>query len=144
MIGHDSRLAEKSTAAPVAFELFMKYFPVKGNRGVYREVWEYAEAASMPALTDLPAGDPAEGSEWMDSFSWTNRSQSYFSRVRGFFIPPNDNDYQFVLQDCKTPSDDFIMYFSPNGAEDEALVVLECPDNGRRWSERYTLTGGKR
>ncbi|XP_078698697.1 fibrocystin-L-like isoform X2 [Branchiostoma floridae x Branchiostoma belcheri] len=115
-----------------------------GNRGVYREVWEYSEPASMPALTDLPVGDPTEGPAWTDGFFWTNRSESYFSRMRGFFIPPNDNDYQFVLQDCKKPSDDFILYFSPNGAEDETLDIFECPDSGRRWSERYTLSGSKR
>ncbi|XP_035686784.1 fibrocystin-L-like [Branchiostoma floridae] len=113
-----------------------------GNRGVYREVWEYDESSSIPALTDLPVGEPTE-STWIDSFSWTNRSESYFSRVRGFFIPPNDNDYQFVLQDCVKPSDDFVLYLSPSGPEDEPLDVLECPDSGRRWSERYTLTGGK-
>ncbi|KAI8519352.1 Fibrocystin-L [Branchiostoma belcheri] len=115
-----------------------------GNRGVYREVWEYSEPASMPALTDLPVGDPTEDPAWTDGFFWTNRSESYFSRMRGFFIPPNDNDYQFVLQDCKKPSDDFILYFSPNGAEDETLDIFECPDSGRRWSERYTLSGSKR
>eukprot|EP00058_Branchiostoma_floridae_P026715 XP_002612206.1 hypothetical protein BRAFLDRAFT_108902 [Branchiostoma floridae] len=113
-----------------------------GNRGVYREVWEYDESSSIPALTDLPVGEPTE-STWIDSFSWTNRSESYFSRVRGFFIPPNDNDYQFVLQDCVKASDDFVLYLSPSGPEDEPLDVLECPDSGRRWSERYTLTGGK-
>ncbi|XP_035665207.1 fibrocystin-L-like [Branchiostoma floridae] len=106
-----------------------------GNRGVNKDYWTYADAAAMPALTNLPTGDPAE-SEWGDSMSWGAREGSFISRSKFFFNPPNDNTYQFVLFDCSKPADDFLLRF-----EDESGEVSEwtCPGEGRGYSPRIPL-----
>ncbi|KAI8520669.1 hypothetical protein Bbelb_004230 [Branchiostoma belcheri] len=106
-----------------------------GNRGVNKDFWTYADPASMPALTDLPTGDPSE-TEWGDSTTWGAREGSFISRSRFFFKPPNDNTYQFILFDCNKPADDFLLRF-----EDENGEVSEwtCPDEGRGYSPRMPL-----
>ncbi|CAH1247131.1 PKHD1L1 [Branchiostoma lanceolatum] len=110
-----------------------EFYP--GNRGVNKDYWSYADPAAMPALTDLPTGDPSE-TEWGDSTSWGAREGSFISRSRFFFKPPNDNTYQFVLFDCNKPADDFLLR-----VEDASGEVSEwgCPAEGRGYSPRIPL-----
>lgn len=62
-----------------------------GNRGLLREVWNHTSSFS---LSGYGGGLRKMASEVLPEAS----STSFSNRLRGFFVPPSDNNYTFFIQ----------------------------------------------
>ena len=90
-------------------------FSPTGNRGIVAETWNitYGQTAEqILALTDPDMVD------WVDHLHMSAQRQDFYTtRMKGYFIPPSDNDYRFYVR----ADHDVFLWFSPT--QDPADMV---------------------
>ena len=83
-----------------------------GSRGVFFELWN--DTYSQTPEDVLAWTDPGAIAVTSDDLSWYDPDSGrnhYNTRMRGYFVPPRDNDYQFFVK----ADDRSYLYFSLAG-----------------------------
>ena len=64
-----------------------------------REVWTNTKPSSVSAVGNLkPTAQDYQSEAIPEASAATGESTSFSSRLRGFFVPPSDNNYTFFIQ----------------------------------------------
>ena len=95
------------------------YFTIhdgSGNRGTLLESWTSTESLDVVSAYVTSA----ESTHTLDEWQWSDTIQDRLvSRTRAYFVPPSDNDYQFVV----TADDEAMVWLSPT--DDPAAKVRQ-------------------
>ncbi|XP_074847514.1 fibrocystin isoform X4 [Carettochelys insculpta] len=112
--------------------------PQAGNRGLLFEVWDGAAGADL--------NEAAPGYRWqiVPNASTPERflsqeQQSFSSRLRGFFVAPQTNNYTFWIQADGTAS----LHLSLSEDPGEKVKVASIPAGASKWSELWEKSWSK-
>ncbi|CAM4529887.1 unnamed protein product [Lepidochelys olivacea] len=112
--------------------------PQAGNRGLLFEVWDVA------AGTDLTEAAPGYRWQIVPNASSPERflfqaQQSFSSRLRGFFVAPQTNNYTFWIQADGRAS----LHLSLSEDPGKKVKVASIPAGASEWSERWEKNWSK-
>ncbi|XP_074982450.1 fibrocystin isoform X2 [Caretta caretta] len=112
--------------------------PQAGNRGLLFEVWDDA------AGTDLTEAAPGYRWQIVPNASSPERflfqaQQSFSSRLRGFFVAPQTNNYTFWIQADGRAS----LHLSLSEDPGKKVKVASIPAGASEWSERWEKNWSK-
>ncbi|NXG49891.1 PKHD1 protein, partial [Psilopogon haemacephalus] len=104
--------------------------PQPGNRGLLFEVWDDA--------SDLTEAGPGYRWQFVPNASSPLRflsgaKKSFSSRLRGFFVAPETNNYTFWIQADAQAS----LYFSLSQDPEHKVRIASLPAGGSEWSESW-------
>ncbi|NXC27834.1 PKHD1 protein, partial [Campylorhamphus procurvoides] len=104
--------------------------PQPGNRGLLFEVWDDA--------SDLTEAGPGYRWQFVPNASAPVRflsgaKKSFSSRLRGFFVAPQTNNYTFWLQADSQAS----LYFSLSQDPGHKVIIASLPAGNSEWSENW-------
>ncbi|KAL3886654.1 hypothetical protein ACJMK2_026634, partial [Sinanodonta woodiana] len=111
-----------------------------GGRGLKLEYWTATQKSfeTLEQIWNLSTSAADYHSGIADDAHFEDPNYNNFvSRLSGYFIPPHDGQYQFLLK-CVGQA---ILYFSPTGPSSGKVRIASVP--GERSSPRFTLTKGK-
>ena len=86
---------------------------MSGNRGIRQEMWNTSEEYGQ-SFIDLLVYDTDGYVSFMEDFSFESADYSrnqFVSRFKGYFVPPADGYYQFLIRS----DDDSELFFSGTG-----------------------------
>ncbi|XP_048585401.1 fibrocystin-L isoform X2 [Nematostella vectensis] len=111
--------------------------PYPGARGILREVWTSTKAPGLSSVAGLSLSAIDYHSEVLTEASSPSRpsfgeSTSYSSRLRGFFVPPSDNNYVFYIR----ADDKADLYLSMTHRPEDKQKIATCPSSSTTW-DRY-------
>ena len=74
-----------------------------GSRGLLREIWTSTIKYTLPDIASLDSAAADHHIEyWTESSSpeidTFNRTSGYSSKITGFFVPPQDDNYRFYIR----------------------------------------------
>ncbi|NXU49945.1 PKHD1 protein, partial [Turnix velox] len=104
--------------------------PQPGNRGLLFEVWDDA--------SDLTEAGPGYRQQFVPNASSPLRflsgaQKSFSSRLRGFFVAPQTNNYTFWIQADGQAS----LYFSLSQDPEQKMRIASIPAGNSEWSENW-------
>ena len=70
-----------------------------GNRGWYHELWTGEDEYRSDLEDILYFNATADNVTWLGDAAWNDEEgyDNVVSRFRGWFVPPQDNDYRYLL-----------------------------------------------
>ncbi|KAI0221283.1 hypothetical protein LSAT2_027342, partial [Lamellibrachia satsuma] len=95
-----------------------------GNRGTLLESWTSTESLDVVSAYVTSA----ESTHTLDEWQWSDTIQdTLVSRTRAYFVPPSDNDYQFVV----TADDEAMVWLSPTDDPAAKAIIITCDQSTR-------------
>ncbi|NXS20996.1 PKHD1 protein, partial [Mystacornis crossleyi] len=129
MVKHVSPREIRCTTGPVGKGRSLGA-PQPGNRGLLFEVWDDA--------SDLTEAGPGYRWQFVPNASSPVRflsgaKKSFSSRLRGFFVAPQTNNYTFWIQADGQAS----LYLSLSQDPEQKVRIASLPDGNSEWSENW-------
>ena len=93
---------------------------ISGGRGARRELFDTAEGFGL-SFDDLLVYEGTGNTSFLEDLSFDSEKYDRFAaRVKGFFVPPRDNMYQFVIKSDDTAE----LYFSHTGNPQDKVSTI--------------------
>ncbi|XP_078542272.1 fibrocystin-L-like [Lissotriton helveticus] len=99
---------------------FTSVFP--GGRGLMLQVWNNTNPSLLEdALTYNENTTGYAGTSWVDSasYKWPSGQSAFVARLSGFFVPPESDNYTFVIKGGNR----FALYFSQTGNPQDKVRI---------------------
>ncbi|XP_019623376.1 PREDICTED: fibrocystin-L-like [Branchiostoma belcheri] len=121
-----------------------------GNRGMQFEQWNNTRVnwGNIAGVTDYTSSRSGYWTKWISNFEFhdTHNQQHFVTRASGYFVPPEDDWYQFYIRS----DDQSILYMSKNANKENKTRIAYCDRYRPGWfnsnsqkSEKMWLEKGK-
>ncbi|XP_072028393.1 fibrocystin-L-like [Amphiura filiformis] len=133
----DTAIACITQKAPVTKDTY------PGSRGILWEKW--TNTNSFDDTDWNTDADDYISEVQLDGSSPKNTGDYFVGRLRGYFVPPRDGEYRFLIRS----NDNSQLFFSYSGDTTNMAVIAQCPQQCSEWtkyseqsSAKLSLQGG--